>query len=128
LKDPRAAQVLGDDIAELEAPLSGRDPAVVADFRYAHASRARVAEDVAVAGADDRDARGDLAPPTSCPLRHVVVQRTESARFTGFGDPPRSRKSARFGGDLVGGSPVVLRVVLADRSPQLRATSSRPIF
>jgi hypothetical protein len=40
------------DIAELEAPLVGRDRAVAAGFRWHHVIRARVAEDVAVVGLD----------------------------------------------------------------------------
>jgi methyltransferase (TIGR00027 family) len=51
LEDRIAARLLGDDvIAELESPLAGWDQAVVAGFRVAHAVRARIAEDVAVAG------------------------------------------------------------------------------
>jgi O-methyltransferase involved in polyketide biosynthesis len=51
LEDRLAATLLGDDvIAELEAPLDGWDPAVMAGFRLWHAVRARVAEDVALAG------------------------------------------------------------------------------
>jgi O-methyltransferase involved in polyketide biosynthesis len=53
LEDRIAARLLGDDdIAELEGPLADWDHAVVAGFRLAHAVRARVAEDVAVAGLD----------------------------------------------------------------------------
>jgi methyltransferase (TIGR00027 family) len=51
LEDRIAARLLGDNnIAEIEGPLAGWDQPVLAGFRLAHAVRARVAEDVAVAG------------------------------------------------------------------------------
>jgi methyltransferase (TIGR00027 family) len=51
LEDRLAARILSaDGVAELEAPLVDWDPLVVAGFRLQHAIRARVAEDVAVAG------------------------------------------------------------------------------
>jgi methyltransferase (TIGR00027 family) len=50
LEDRIAASILSaDEVAELEAPLTGWDPHVVAGFRLQHAIRARVAEDIAVA-------------------------------------------------------------------------------
>jgi methyltransferase (TIGR00027 family) len=51
LEDRIASRILSaDDVAGLEAPLAGWDPSVAAGFRLHHAIRARVAEDVAVAG------------------------------------------------------------------------------